>query len=201
MNTGDGTMSQWIAIDVETTGLSRTHCHIVELGAVKFDDTGKIIDRYWSLCKPPVPIPQQATDIHGITDSMVVDAPPFYEAVKPFINFIGHPHRNGAGFPILAHNASFDASVLTNHFERYFKQHTLYYKVACTMVLSRKKNKFLPSHALSKLAVSLNLPPLDPALDAHNAIADCILVKDLWIKIDGPAENYDLVSKFVIGRP
>ncbi len=58
-------------LDTETTGLARSD-RVVEIGVV--DDAGAVV--FQSLVNPGMPIPAQASAIHGITDDMVRDAPP-----------------------------------------------------------------------------------------------------------------------------
>ena len=60
----------YVVFDIETTGLSPVYDRITEIGAVKIED-GKIVDRYSQLINPKRPIPQEITELTGITNEMV----------------------------------------------------------------------------------------------------------------------------------
>ena len=62
--------------DLETTGLSKSEDRIVEFGAVRINADGSR-EEFNYLINPEMPIPEDATNIHGITDLDVVDAPTF----------------------------------------------------------------------------------------------------------------------------
>ena len=85
-----------IAFDLETTGLSPTFDHIVEISALKMTQGGE--ETFSTLVHPPIEIPEKVIAIHGITNSMVKDAPEREEVLKNFKDFIG-------GKALLAHNA------------------------------------------------------------------------------------------------
>jgi len=65
-----------VALDVETTGNAPARDRIVEIGLVRIDPAGPI-SRLATLVHPGIPIPPEASAIHGITDAMVAEAPPF----------------------------------------------------------------------------------------------------------------------------
>lgn len=67
-------IKDFVAIDLETTGLSPYDNKIIELGAVRYRD-GKPVDQYNTLINPGVHIPERITEITGIDDDMVSKAP------------------------------------------------------------------------------------------------------------------------------
>ena len=72
----------YTAIDTETTGLDPENDEIVEVCAIKFDDAGVVHDKFYSLCQPIKGfIPEDASNIHGITFNKVADAP-FYMDIR-----------------------------------------------------------------------------------------------------------------------
>ena len=71
-------------IDLESTGVDPVRDRIIELGIVTFRDGER--HRWWQRFNPGVPIPAEATAIHGITDADVADCP-------PFAAFAGKIHR------------------------------------------------------------------------------------------------------------
>ncbi|MFG6115081.1 PolC-type DNA polymerase III [Halobacillus sp. MO56] len=94
----------YVVFDVETTGLSAVYDKIIELAAVKVKD-GDIIDRFESFANPHHPLSQTTTDLTGITDDMVKDAPEIEDVLKEFHEWTGDSI-------LVAHNASFDMGFL-----------------------------------------------------------------------------------------
>jgi len=100
-------MNPIIALDIETTGLDSKKDAILEIGAVRFN--GKRIEDEWSsLINPGRKIPPFITQLTGINDHMVLEAPPIQKVVPELRNFVGD-------LPILGHNVGFDLSFLRNY--------------------------------------------------------------------------------------
>ncbi len=74
-------------IDLETTGVNLTNDRIVELAIVKIMPDGTRIAKR-RLINPQMPIPQVTSDIHGITDDMVKDAPTFKQMSNEIRQFL-----------------------------------------------------------------------------------------------------------------
>ena len=68
-------------IDLETTGINLATDRIIEIAIVKVLTDGKRSVKR-KLINPQIPIPKQSTDLHGITDEMVKDAPVFKEVAQ-----------------------------------------------------------------------------------------------------------------------
>ncbi len=92
-------------IDLETTGVSLSTDRIVEIAIIKLlPDGTKQVKR--KLINPLIPIPKSSSDIHGITDEMVKDAPTFKQVaneIKMFIDNcdLGGYNSNRFDIPIL----------------------------------------------------------------------------------------------------
>ena len=92
-------------IDLETTGVSISTDRIVEIAIIKIlPDESRVVKR--KIINPQMPIPQSSTDIHGITNEMVKDAPTFKEVaneVKVFIDGcdLGGYNSNRFDIPVL----------------------------------------------------------------------------------------------------
>jgi len=88
-NTIADRISDYIVIDVETTGLQVGSCEIIEVAAVKFNDFTPT-ECFTTLLKSKKPIPDEATTVNGITNEMVSNKPFFAEIVDSLTNFIGN---------------------------------------------------------------------------------------------------------------
>ncbi len=98
----------FVVLDLETTGASPSvGAGITEIGAIKVQG-GLVIDQFSTFINPQTPIPQYITDLTGITDEMVQDAPVINNALPRFIDFIGSPDD----VLVVAHNSPFDMGFL-----------------------------------------------------------------------------------------
>ena len=74
-------------IDLETTGISLSSDRVIEIAIIKIlPDGSRQVKR--KLINPEMPVPPQSTEIHGITDEMVKDAPTFKQAANELKQFI-----------------------------------------------------------------------------------------------------------------
>jgi DNA polymerase III epsilon subunit family exonuclease len=90
----------FVIFDVETTGLEADHDRVVELGLARFEN-GVRVKRWGSLVYPDREIPDEASNIHGITTVDVSTAPRFIGILADVINIARNAHP-------VAYNASFD---------------------------------------------------------------------------------------------
>lgn len=108
VNANSGVEDDYVAVDIETTGLGRD-ARIIELGAVRIRH-GRKVASYSQLVNPQIPIPAKVTQITGITDRDVRHQPTIDKALPRFYAFcgkdtwIGHNiHR--FDIPIIKHEA------------------------------------------------------------------------------------------------
>lgn len=108
-----------ILFDTETTGLLKPSANsvdeqpeIVELYAVMINDEFELVGEYESLYKPRIPITDELTKIHGISNEMVKEAPSFGDDYKRLAKFF-----TGAD-ELIAHNLPFDVGMLANELIR-----------------------------------------------------------------------------------
>lgn len=100
-----------VFFDLETTGTSTTKDRIVQIACIKIDMEGNQEEKKM-LINPTIPIPKQATDVHGITDEMVKDSPIFKNISKALYFFF--KDCDIAGY----NSDSFDIPLLTEEFAR-----------------------------------------------------------------------------------
>ncbi len=102
--TPKGVYTDFVVFDVETTGLAPSKDRIVEICAIKYIDS-KPITIFHSLINPERPMPKDATNINGITDEMLKDAPKINAVLPSFEEFID-------SLPLVGHNIEFDLKCL-----------------------------------------------------------------------------------------
>lgn len=100
-----------VFVDLETTGVDRNSCRIVEIGIIFVEDDGTETE-FSSLVNPMGPIPKQASDIHGILEEHVKDAPTFKDIAQDIFNIVSVADE------FVAYNFTFDFQILKNELER-----------------------------------------------------------------------------------
>ena len=140
----------YVVFDFETTGFNAGgKDSIIEIGAVKLKN-GEIIDKFDMLINPGKPLSPHISELTGITDFMLKDAPTEEEAVKEFIKWTGN-------LPMVAHNAKFDASFLTMAYKKYnLGEYTN--PLLDTLELSRAIEPTAARHSLSALVKRYDIP-------------------------------------------
>ncbi|MBN1444490.1 MAG: 3'-5' exonuclease [Candidatus Omnitrophica bacterium] len=133
-----------IAFDVETTGLKPLEGdRIIELALIRIRD-GSVVEKIVTAVNPGINIPPEVCSIHGITDDMVKDAPPFRDIAGKIADFI-------RGKTLLIHNADFDISFLKKEFEL-CGMSCPEVKVIDTLAIAKNSFRF-PGNSLSRIAV------------------------------------------------
>ena len=110
---GDGDAAldgEFVAFDVEATGLSPERDRIIEIGAARMR-AGEVLERFSTFVDPERLLSDTIVNLTGITDEMLVGAPSEREAIRAFLDFCGD-------LPLIAHNASYDLSMMKAAFRR-----------------------------------------------------------------------------------
>jgi DNA polymerase III epsilon subunit family exonuclease len=98
----------FVVIDLETTGgAPHLGAAITEIGAVKVK-SGKILGEFKTFVNPEHPVPSYITELTGITDAMVYQAPTIATIFPTLLEFLGSPQET----VLVAQNAPFDLSFL-----------------------------------------------------------------------------------------
>ena len=162
----DGT---FICFDIETTGLSAARDKITEIGAVKVEN-GIITDTFSTFANPEMPIPQKITQLTGITDDMVKDAPSQSEAVGAFLEFAGDN-------VLVAHNAPFDTSFIAKACEDMGREYN--YTSIDTVAISRAILTDIKNCKLDTVAKFLRLGDFNH----HRATDDAEILARIFINL------------------
>lgn len=157
-------------IDVETTGLSPRTNNIIEIGLVKVSGL-KIIDTFHSLVNPGRDIPYYITQLTGINNQDIYEAPFFEDIVDEIEEFIGENI-------LTAHNFPFDISFLKKEF-RYCGKNKPDNPNLCTLKLARRLYPHLKSKSLHSLSKYLKLTNKNE----HRALGDAEITAHVLIKM------------------
>lgn len=174
---------QYAIVDLETTGGQAARNRIIEIGIVLHDGQ-QVLDRYSSLINPECYVPYGITQLTGITQQMVQDAPKFYEIARKIVEM-----TEGAIF--VAHNVRFDYSFLREEFKRL--GYTYSRKSLCTVRLARKAFPGQPSYSLGKLIEFMGLE-VDKR---HRALDDALATAELLRRILAKEENGQEADRMV----
>ena len=167
-------MSLIVAVDIETTGLIPEEDAIIEIGAVKFN--GRRVEDEWStLVNPRRPIPGFITQLTGITNPMVRNAPYLVDVMAEMIAFIGEA-------PVVGHNISFDLSFLQQAGALRHNIDIDTYELAAVLMPTASR------YNLSALAQQLNI--LLPA--THRALDDARVTHAVFVTLMEKAQTLPL---------
>lgn len=158
--------TKFVAIDVETTGLSPLYNELIEISAIKYEGAKKL-DTFSTLIKPKKEVSSTITNLTGITNKMLEDAPTIEKVMPDLIEFIGDN-------PIVAHNANFDYSFLQNNSNKSFTNN----KVIDTVAISRNMLPNLPNHKLNTVARYIGIQEEG----YHRAEFDCECCAKIYMK-------------------
>lgn len=158
-----------IVFDIETTGLSHATERITEIGAVKLRGL-EVVEEFNTFVNPEKHIPEEITELTGITDEMVQDAPSEGEAVREFLKFCGDA-------PLIAHNADFDTSFIRTAAER---NNINYHNPAIdTLKLCRAAIPNKKKYTLDAVANELGLGDFNH----HRASDDAKMLSMIFVKL------------------
>ena len=153
-------LDDYVAVDIETTGLSSRHSSIIELGAIRYRNDRPVED-VSLLVNPGFEVSAFITDFTGITNDMLWPAPYLEDVLPFFLDFVGDD-------VILGHNVNFDVNFI--------------YDKALLLGLPPLKNDFIdtmrlsrrlyPEHRHHKLADLVERFGIERDT-AHRALADC----------------------------
>lgn len=104
--------TDFVVVDLETTGLDAKGASILEIGAVRVSQL-RIVDRFETLLRPPGKLPRAIVALTGIHDAMVAEAPTERRALRSFARWLDRTPTA----PFVAHNASFDHGFVSRAFD------------------------------------------------------------------------------------
>ena len=164
----DGT---FIVFDLETTGLNPASEEITEIAAVRVVE-GEIRDSFQTYVNPHKSIPAEITELTGISDETVANAPDIDTAVPDFLKWAGEGQ-----YPLVAHNAGFDMGFLRTAMGRLSIEREL--TSIDTLEMSRLMLPHLNKFKLNLLAKELKVGPFEH----HRASEDAAVLGRIFVKL------------------
>ncbi len=163
------TAERYAIVDIETTGGKADTHRITEI-AIILHDGERILDTWETLVNPETWIPYGITELTGISQEMVQDAPKFYEIARKILELT-------EGAILVAHNAFFDYSFLREEFARL--GYTFSRRQLCTVRLGRKTFPGLHSYSLDNLIAWMGIT----VTQRHRAMGDALATAELFRRI------------------
>jgi DNA polymerase-3 subunit epsilon len=174
-----------IALDTETTGLDPNTGHrIVEIGCVEMHSrvrTGKTLQFYLN---PERDMPEEAFQVHGLSNAFLADKPLFKEVAQSFLEFI-------ADSELVIHNAQFDLKFLNHELGKLGYPAILFERAVDTVGMARRKFPGAPAK-LDALCKRFDIDT--SARTKHGALLDAELLADVYLELMGGRQEMLLLN-------
>ncbi len=161
----------FVVFDLETTGAKAPPCRITEIGAYRVIN-GSVTDEFQTLVNPQMQIPRFISELTGISDEMVRDAPLFADVAHDFLSFIGDSI-------LVAHNSGFDMRFLNFEIGRVFGGYRMANPCLCTVQLSRRLLPNIVNHKLKTVAAHYSID----LVNHHRAGADAYATAHIFVNL------------------
>ncbi|MBA2520849.1 MAG: GIY-YIG nuclease family protein [Chloroflexia bacterium] len=171
-------LSEFVAVDVETTGLRPVRQRITEVAIIRYQ-AGVEVERFVSLCNPRQLIPAYIAKLTGITNELVADAPDFSTIAAEVLSRVD-------GQLIIGHNVSFDVSFLNAELHR-LDQPKLINERIDTMELATRLLTGVRKPSLEAIARILGIPA--ESRRAHRAAADAAVTAQVALRLAEMAQE------------
>lgn len=169
--------ADYVVFDLETTGISTVYDEVIEISAVKVRN-GRAADEFTSMVNPGRPIPYLASQVNGITDAMVREAPGFADVLRDFLLFAGED-------VLVGHNIhSFDMKFLYRDAEKFYGRIPDNNYID-TLTIARRCLPNLPRHRLTDLASYYGIS----TQGAHRALSDCHMNQQVFEHLAKELQN------------
>ncbi len=171
-------MLREIVLDTETTGFKANEGdRVVEIGCIELINhipSGKDFHTYLN---PERQMPQEAFNVHGLSDEFLADKPLFSEIADDFLEFI-------ADSPLIIHNAPFDMGFLNFELKNINKK-PIQNKIIDTVLLARE---ILPGARVSLDALCKHYGVDNSQRDLHGALLDAKILAQIYLELIGGAQ-------------
>ena len=165
---------EFVAFDLETTGLSSRTDRIIEIGAVVLKN-GQELDRFQTFVDPERKLDRKIVDLTGITDDMLVGAPKIEEVLPKFLEFVGSR-------VLVAHNSDFDTGFIRAECARLGYEYN--FTAADTLILSQNLMPQLGKFKLNIVSNALSLPDFNHHRAGDDALTCGLIMTKLMQKLE-----------------
>lgn len=173
---------EYVAFDLETTGLSSANDRIIEIGAVVMKN-GEELDRFQTFVDPQRPLEKKIVELTGITDEMLKGAPKIEEVLPEFLKFVN-------GRVLVAHNSDFDTGFIRAACARQGLPYT--YTAADTLILSQNMLPQLNKFKLDIVSNALSLPDFNHHRAADDAVTCGLIMHRLMARMEEELDVHTL---------
>lgn len=175
--------SEFVVVDLETTGLAHATSTILEIGAVRIAG-GCAVERFATLVNPGMPVPAAITALTGIDDLLVRRAPGLAVAIGAFADWLArHPDA-----PFVAHNAGFDEGFVSRALDAHGLP-PLVRPVLCTRKLARRIAPELKRYGLDRLATHYGVGFGSETMGRHRALGDAQVTAEVLLRLLARAQE------------
>lgn len=168
-----------IVLDTETTGLNaKTGDRIIEIGCVELIDRKLTGNHYHVYINPQREVPEEAIQVHGITNEYLADKPLFKDVADDFLEYI-------KGAELVIHNAAFDVGFIEHEYYLLTGQQwdiTEYCTILDTLAMARN---MYPGQRATLDALCKRLDVDNSARELHGALLDSEILADVYLAMTG----------------
>jgi DNA polymerase-3 subunit epsilon len=165
-----------IVLDTETTGLDPANGdRVVEIGCVETMHHIATGESFHVYINPERDMPQEAFNVHGLSEEFLSDKPVFAEIIGDFMNFIGDA-------PLVIHNAEFDMKFINAEFKRLGRPLLPRERAIDTVAMARRK---FPGAQANLDALCRRFEIDLSRRDKHGALLDAELLADVYLQLCG----------------
>ena len=188
-------LTEYVVLDVETTGLRPANQRIIEVAAIQYRD-GEVVQRFETLCNPGKRLPKYIADLTGIRDIDLAEAPTFGMIVDELLQVIGST-------VIAGHNVEFDLGFLNVELQRLDRPRLINERID-TMGLAVGLLPKIRKPNLASVARELGIE--FRSRDTHRAGADAVLTGEVFARLierarEQGADSLDALKAHSAGRP
>ncbi len=170
---------EYVCFDIETTGLYKKTCKIIEIAAAILRN-GEICEKFQTYVNPNCAIPDKITELTGISNGVVANAPTIDKALSDFLAFAGDR-------PLAAHNADFDIGFISQACQELGIEREFNY--IDTLELSRRILPGIKNHKLDTVAKELKLPKFEHHRALDDAVTVAFILRSIFVRI---CEQYNI---------
>lgn len=165
-----------IVLDTETTGLDpRNGDRVVEIGCIELLNHIPTGETYHQYVNPERSMPDEAFNVHGLSEAFLADYPVFADVADAFLEFVGDAK-------LVIHNAAFDLKFLNAELERLDQPFIPMTRAIDTVQMARQR---FPGAQASLDALCRRFEIDNSSREKHGALLDADLLASVYLELTG----------------